>query len=63
MKNFNLDKNAVRVLENIRIQMGLKDDAEVLRRAITLLKIASDNDENGGKLYVEVHGVKKEIVL
>lgn len=39
---YHVDGNTKKVISDLRIDLNLEKDADVLRRALTLLKLASD---------------------
>jgi hypothetical protein len=59
MKQFQFDENTMRVIEDIRKKSKYKDNAEVVAKALTLLKLATDAAVIGGTTVIG----GKEVVL
>lgn len=60
---FNVDEKMVKVLEDLRIHYHASSRAEVLRKAVALLKIASESEAEGGSIIVRKDDVDQKIVI
>ncbi|KKN29006.1 hypothetical protein LCGC14_0848410 [marine sediment metagenome] len=63
MTTFEFDGPAVSLLERLRKRHGLSTRAEVLRRAITLLYVCVEAQQDGAKVYVKKNGEYKQLVV
>jgi len=62
--NFRFDPEAINELDGLQKTVKASSRAEVIRRALTLLKMATDVSDEGGRLYIEdAEGHQKEIVI
>ncbi len=62
-KTYRFDDNTLRVIDQIKIDLLLSNNSDVLRKAVTLLKIAVDNQNDGGSICLKLNGKEREIVL
>lgn len=62
-KSYRFDDHTTEVVSDLRVRLNLSNNSEVLKRAITLLKLASDNQSLGGTVLLRNAGTDKEIVL
>lgn len=61
---FSIDDKTEETLEQLRKSLGASSNAEVLRRAVTLMGIAVKVAEQHGKLLIQdADGKSKEIVI
>lgn len=40
-------------LEDLRVKLGLESREQVVRYAISLMKLVADEEKRGGKVYIE----------
>ena len=62
--SYKFDKRTIKILEDLKHSLGLPNTPAVLKRAITLLKVAADAREKGQAIYIrKARGEYEEIVL
>lgn len=63
MKTYRFDDHTLTLIDELRVSLNLSNNSDVLRRAITLLKLASDNQKQGGAIALKLNKAEREIVL
>jgi len=59
-----LDKKSRKALDNLRKRLGARSNAEVIRRALTLLKLASETIEKDGQFILrDRKGFEREVIM
>lgn len=48
LKSYRFDQNTLDLIDDLRESLHLSNNSDVIRRALTLLKLAIDNQEKGG---------------
>jgi hypothetical protein len=62
--SFTVDGPSRRALSALRRAVGASSDAEVIRRALTLLSLATQNAQAGGKLVLrDAQGAETEVII
>lgn len=61
--NLNLSKTAVNSIAELKHYFGTESDAEIIRKALTLLKIAKKIDETHGQLIAKKGDKESRIVI
>jgi hypothetical protein len=59
----NLDEKAEQTIEHLRKHYGASSKAEVIRKALTLLKVAAQVEDEDGHLIARKNGKETEIIL
>ncbi len=57
--SYRMDENTLEVIESIKQKLELENNSAVLRRAITLLKLASESE----KVILVQDGNEREVLL
>lgn len=57
--SYRMDENTLEVIESIKQKLELENNSAVLRRAITLLKLASESE----KVILVQDGSEREVLL
>ncbi len=61
---FGFDKKTMATLDELKEELGASSKAEVIRKAITLLKLAQQTQSKGGHLTLEdADGNKSRLLL
>lgn len=63
LKSYRFDQNTLDLIDDLRESLHLSNNSDVIRRALTLLKLAIDNQEKGGAIALAIDGQTKEIIL
>lgn len=64
MTTFNLDARSRKALEELRENIGASSNAEVIRRALTLLQEAARTTKNNGQVLLRsADGAEKQILI
>lgn len=63
LKSYRFDDQTVQLIEELKSDLRLENNSAVLRRAVTLLKIACETKANGGKLIFKDVDGERELVL
>ncbi len=63
MKSYRFDEHTLDLIDALRVQLNLSNNSEVLRRSITLLKLAVDNQAKGGAVVIKNADSEREILL
>ncbi len=64
MTTFNLDARSRKALEELRETIGASSNAEVIRRALTLLQEAARTTKNNGQVLLRgADGAEKQILI
>lgn len=63
LKSYRFDEGTINVIEDLRCSLNLSNSSDVLRKAITLLKLVSDNQKKGGSVVIRLKKSEKEIVI
>ncbi len=63
MKSYRFDDHTLELIEQLRVELNLSNNSEVLRRSITLLKLAVDNQAKGGAVMLKNADTQREILL
>lgn len=63
LKSYRFDENTLQLIEELREALHLSNNSDVLRRSLTLLKLAVDNQQKGGAITLKNDTSEREIVL
>lgn len=63
LRSYRLDEKTLQLIEELKDSLNLSNNSDVLRRAITLLKLASDNQNFGGSICLKSKDSEREIIL
>lgn len=63
MKSYRFDEHTLDLIDALRVQLNLSNNSEVLRRSISLLKLAVDNQAKGGAVVIKNADSEREILL
>lgn len=63
LKSYRFDENTVALIDELREALHLSNNSDVLRRSLTLLKLAIDNQQKGGAIVLKNESTEREIVL
>lgn len=63
LKSYRFDENTVALIDELRESLHLSNNSDVLRRSLTLLKLAIDNQQKGGAIVLKNEATEREIVL
>jgi hypothetical protein len=61
--SFALDPKSRKALDELRTALNASSNAEVIRRALTLLQMAAKTTGNGGQVILREDGRDREIVM
>jgi hypothetical protein len=60
---FDIDKKTAQKLEELKVHFGASSKAEVLRKAIALLNIASNLEASDGSITIRKDGNDQKVIL
>ena len=60
---FNIDEKMSLALEELKIHFGASSKAEVLRKAVALLKIATESEAADGSIIIRKDNVDQKIII
>ena len=63
MTSIRFDEKTTDLLEQLKTHYGASSKAEILRKSIALLSIASEADDENAKLIVKGKDFEKEIIV
>jgi hypothetical protein len=63
LKSYRFDENTLNLIDELREALHLSNNSDVLRRSLTLLKLAIDNQQKGGAIILKNDASEREIVL
>lgn len=63
LKSYRFDDKTVELIDELREALHLSNNSDVLRRSLTLLKLAVDNQTAGGSIALKNDTTEREIVL
>jgi hypothetical protein len=63
LKTYRFDENTLDLIDELRVDLHLSNNSDVIRRALTLLKLASDNQKKGGAIMLKTESADREIIL
>lgn len=63
LKSYRFDEHTLQLIEELRVALHLSNNSDVLRRSLTLLKLAVDAQKNGGAISIKVGDVEREVIL
>lgn len=63
LKSYRFDENTINLIDELKESLHLENNSAVLRRALTLLKLAADTKEVGGSLILRDGECDKELIL
>lgn len=63
LKSYRFDENTLQLIDELREALHLSNNSDVLRRSLTLLKLAVDNQQKGGTITLKNDTSEREIVL
>lgn len=61
--SFSFDPKIVKLIDKLQEDLHASSRSEVLRRAITLLKLSMDAEKNGAELIIKKDGYEQRIVI
>ena len=62
-KTYRFDESTLAIIDELKASLNISNNSEVLRRAITLLKLASDNQLSGGSICLKNSNSMREILI
>lgn len=63
LKSYRFDDQTIQLIKQLKSNLHLENNSAVLRRAVTLLKIAYEAKANGGRLILKDNAGERELVL
>ena len=60
---FNIDEKMRQTLEELKEHFGASSKAEVLRKAVALLKIATESEAADGSITIRKNDVDQKIII
>ena len=63
LKSYRFDEHTLELIEGLREELHLSSSSDVLRRALTLLKLAVDNQSRGGSVVLKSELGDREVLL
>lgn len=63
LKSYRFDEPTINLIDDLKTRLRLENNSAVLRRSLTLLKVASDAADNGGSVIIRDSNGDREIVL
>lgn len=60
---FNIDDKMGKSLEDLKVHFGASSKAEVLRKAVALLKIATECESADGSIIIRKDNVDQKIII
>jgi hypothetical protein len=63
LRSYRFDDRSLALIEQLKQELNLDNNSAVLRKAITLLKMAADASKTGGSIVLRTSDGEKEIVL
>ena len=63
LKSYRFDEHTLDLIEELRISMHMSNNSDVLRRSLTLLKLAVDAQKSGGTVAIKVNGSEREVII
>jgi len=60
---FNFDEKTGQVLEDLKVHFGASSKAEVLRKAIALLNVATEYEAADGSITIRKDDVDQKIII
>lgn len=63
LKTYRFDENTLSMIDELRESLHASNNSDVLRRALTLLKLAVDNQKSGGAITLKLNESEREILL
>jgi Arc/MetJ-type ribon-helix-helix transcriptional regulator len=61
--SFSFDPKIVKLIDKLQEDMHAGSRSEVLRRAITLLKLSKDAEKNGAELILKKNGHEQRVII
>ena len=63
LKSYRFDENTINLIDELKKSLHLENNSAVIRRAITLLKLANDAKASGGTMVIRDEDGDKELIL
>jgi Arc/MetJ-type ribon-helix-helix transcriptional regulator len=63
LKSYRFDEHTLKLIEELRVSMHMSNNSDVLRRSLTLLKLAVDAQKNGGAIIIKTGEIEREVIL
>ena len=63
LKTYRFDDHTLQLIEELKVSLHAGNNSEVIRRALTLLKLAVDNQKQGGAVSLKCGETEREVVL
>ena len=63
LRSYRFDEHSLALIEELKEGLKLENNSAVLRKAIALLKIATETTQEGGSIILRTPTGEKEIVL
>ena len=60
---FNIDQKMEKTLEELKEHFGATSKAEVLRKAVALLKIAAESEAADGSIIIRKDGEEQKVLI
>ena len=63
MTTFNLDERMEQSLEELKKHFGASSKAEVIRKAIALLKVVTESENADGSITIQKDGKEQKLII
>ncbi len=63
LRSFRFDDKTMSLILSLKESLGIESNSVVIRRAITLLKLAADAKAEGGSVVIRTNEGDKELML
>ena len=63
LTSFNVDEKMSQSLESLKAHFGATSNAEVLRKAVALLKIAAESEDEDGSITIRKKDQDQKIII
>ncbi|MGM8228714.1 hypothetical protein ACSV5M_19195 [Cellvibrio sp. ARAG 10.3] len=63
LRSYRFDEHTLDLIDELKVALHLSNNSDVLRKSLTLLKLAVDNQATGGAIVLKNAGCEKEVVL
>lgn len=63
LRSYRFDEHTLNLIDEMRVALHLSNNSDVLRKSLTLLKLAVDNQNTGGTIVLKNASCEKEVVL
>jgi hypothetical protein len=63
MTTFNVDERMEQSLEELKKHLGASSKAEVIRKAIALLKVVTESENPDGSITIQKDGKEQKLII